>query len=227
MRLAASMSPCQAECSTISTNSACDRCDSASSSSRSSQRRPAGQTKFARERELNVPQSRVDGRREKRGRKPPARMRIARAQRLQPVFGFLLQTFECGIGSERAAHQKPSFRVAWCPLRQAGRRFERIRPFRLGGKSLAADRRRPRARCRKDYDCRLAPSIRDSVRQIDPDRNVVRRFLPIAHMLVDAARDQPVGGARRQQQVIDADAVILLPGAGLIIPERIKARVVA
>ena len=38
---------------------------------------------------------------------------------------------------------------------------------------------------------------------------------------------QPVGGLRRQQQVVDADAVVLLPGAGLIIPERVEARVVA
>ena len=30
-------------------------------------------------------------------------------------------------------------------------------------------------------------------------------------------------GLRRQQQVVDADAVVLLPGAGLIIPERVEA----
>ena len=38
------------------------------------------------------------------------------------------------------------------------------------------------------------------------------------------AVDEPVGGLRRQQQVVDADAVVLLPGAGLIVPERVEAR---
>ena len=36
-----------------------------------------------------------------------------------------------------------------------------------------------------------------------------------------AARE-PVGGLRRQQQVVDADAPVLLPGAGLIIPEGVE-----
>ena len=35
---------------------------------------------------------------------------------------------------------------------------------------------------------------------------------------------EPVGGLRREQQVIDADAVVLLPGAGLVIPERVFMR---
>ncbi len=34
---------------------------------------------------------------------------------------------------------------------------------------------------------------------------------------------EPVGRLRRQQQVVDADAVVPLPGAGLIIPERVEA----
>jgi hypothetical protein len=42
-------------------------------------------------------------------------------------------------------------------------------------------------------------------------------------MLVDAGCHQPVGGLRGEEQVVDADAVVLLPGAGLIIPERIDA----
>ena len=36
--------------------------------------------------------------------------------------------------------------------------------------------------------------------------------------------DQPVGCLRGQQQMVDADAVVLLPGAGLIVPEREQAR---
>ena len=42
-------------------------------------------------------------------------------------------------------------------------------------------------------------------------------------MLVDAGGDQPVGGLGREQQVIDANAVVLLPGAGLIVPEAVEA----
>ena len=46
-------------------------------------------------------------------------------------------------------------------------------------------------------------------------------------MAVDAGIDEPVGGLRRQQHVVDADAVVLGPGAGLIVPERVEAAGVA
>ena len=42
-------------------------------------------------------------------------------------------------------------------------------------------------------------------------------------MLFDRGRAEAVGGLRRQQQVVDADAVVLLPGAGLVVPERVGA----
>ena len=38
---------------------------------------------------------------------------------------------------------------------------------------------------------------------------------------------QPIGRLRRQKQVVDANAVVLLPGARLIVPERIEAARVA
>jgi len=41
-------------------------------------------------------------------------------------------------------------------------------------------------------------------------------------MLVDAARRQPVSRLGRQQQVVDPDAPVLLPGAGLIVPEGVE-----
>src|SRR5262249_15470726 len=63
--------------------------------------------------------------------------------------------------------------------------------------------------------------------EIGPDRNVIRRLLPAAHVLVDADGDQPIGRLRRQQQMIDADAVVLLPGAGLVVPKRVRAGPVA
>ena len=46
-------------------------------------------------------------------------------------------------------------------------------------------------------------------------------------MAVDAGVDQPVGGLRRQQQMVDADAVVLLPGAGLVVPEGVEVGGVA
>ena len=55
------------------------------------------------------------------------------------------------------------------------------------------------------------------------NRHVVGRLFPSAHVLVDAGADEPVGGLRRQQHMVDADAVVLLPGAGLIVPERVEA----
>ncbi len=45
-------------------------------------------------------------------------------------------------------------------------------------------------------------------------------------MLVDPDATQPVAGLRRQQQMVDPDAVVLLPGAGLVIPERVLAGLV-
>ena len=49
-------------------------------------------------------------------RQPRARIGIVRAQRLQPALRFLLEIVE-------GAHETPSFRYAWRPLMQAGRRF--------------------------------------------------------------------------------------------------------
>ena len=46
-------------------------------------------------------------------------------------------------------------------------------------------------------------------------------------MAVDAGIDQPVGGLRRQQQMIDADAVVFGEGAGLVVPERVEIAGVA
>src|SRR5690348_10047427 len=42
-------------------------------------------------------------------------------------------------------------------------------------------------------------------------------------MLVYPRADEAVGGLRRQEAVVDADAVVLLPGTRLIVPERVDA----
>src|SRR5688572_4331720 len=60
--------------------------------------------------------------------------------------------------------------------------------------------------------------------EIRPDRHVVRRLLPGAHVAVHADMGQAVAGLRRQQQVVDPDTPVLLPGAGLVVPERVLAR---
>src|SRR5688500_236538 len=61
---------------------------------------------------------------------------------------------------------------------------------------------------------------------LDPDRHVVRGFFPGAHMAVDTGLVEPVGGFGREHDVIDADAVVPLPGAGLVVPERVDAAAV-
>src|SRR5262249_17066677 len=64
-------------------------------------------------------------------------------------------------------------------------------------------------------------------REVRPYRHVVGWLFPGTHVTVDAGSRQPICRLRRQQQVIDADAVVLLPSAGLIIPERVESWCVA
>ncbi len=95
-----------------------------------------------------------------------------------------------------------------------------------GGSSNFSPRRPPR-RARRSAPARSKCSRSRSVVALERYQSLssamtgtcVGRFLPAADMLVDAAGDKLVGRFRRQQQVVDADAVVLLPGAGLIVPE--------
>ena len=57
--------------------------------------------------------------------------------------------------------------------------------------------------------------------QVDPDRNMVGRLFPGPDIAVDPDPEEAVAGLRRQQQVIDANPVVFLPRAGLIVPERV------
>ena len=52
---------------------------------------------------------------------------------------------------------------------------------------------------------------------------MVAGLLAAAIFLVDPGVEQPVGGLRRQQRMIDADAIVLLPRTGLVVPERVDA----
>src|SRR5438105_699794 len=52
---------------------------------------------------------------------------------------------------------------------------------------------------------------------------MVGRLFPGAHVFVDGRAGELIGGWRREQDVVDADAVVLLPGAGLVVPERVEA----
>src|ERR1700691_2427255 len=63
-----------------------------------------------------------------------------------------------------------------------------------------------------------------SSRQVDPHGRMVGGLVPGSHLLVDRDRLQLVGGLRRQEQMVDADAVVLLPGGSLIIPKAVEAR---
>ena len=62
--------------------------------------------------------------------------------------------------------------------------------------------------------------------ELEHHRHVVRRLLPAARSRIDLAFDQPVRGLRRQQHVVDAKPVVLLPGAGLVVPEGVAMRLV-
>src|SRR5215831_12459368 len=62
--------------------------------------------------------------------------------------------------------------------------------------------------------------------QLDKDRHVIRGLLPAARRGIDLARLQPICRLRREQQVVDAQALVLLPGAGLIVPEGVAVRLV-
>src|SRR6266481_3840568 len=83
-----------------------------------------------------------------------------------------------------------------------------------------------RCRC-SSTGCRAAGTeLRRLEIEIGPDRHVVRRFFPGAHIAVDADIDQPVAGLRRQQQMVDPQAPVLLPGPGLVVPEGVLAGLV-
>src|SRR5690242_4988846 len=54
-----------------------------------------------------------------------------------------------------------------------------------------------------------------------PDRRVVGRLIEAARLAVDLAITEAIGGLGREQQVVDAQALVALPAARLIIPEGI------
>src|SRR5580692_8678517 len=61
-----------------------------------------------------------------------------------------------------------------------------------------------------------------SCRQVDPHGRMIRGLVASAHLLVDRHRLQLVCSLRRQEKMVDADAVVLLPCPGLIIPEGVE-----
>src|SRR5439155_18090029 len=63
--------------------------------------------------------------------------------------------------------------------------------------------------------------------KFDHHRHVVGGLFPAAYVAIDGGRRQPVGGLRREQDVVDPDAVVFLPGPSLVVPERVEARLVA
>src|SRR4051812_29476240 len=63
---------------------------------------------------------------------------------------------------------------------------------------------------------RISPN---SVLQLDDDGHVVGGLLHVARVAVGLDALEAVGGLGREQVEVDADAVVTLPGAGLIVPE--------
>ena len=62
--------------------------------------------------------------------------------------------------------------------------------------------------------------------EVDAHRHVVGRLVEVPQLLVDRDRAQAVGRPGREQQVVDAQALVALPGAGLIVPEAVEAGLV-
>ena len=54
-----------------------------------------------------------------------------------------------------------------------------------------------------------------------PDRHVIGRLFAFANIAVYVAGAEPVGGLGRKQDMVDADALVLAPGPGLVVPEGI------
>src|SRR5215472_5321880 len=61
-------------------------------------------------------------------------------------------------------------------------------------------------------------------REFAPDRRVVRGAVLGPGPLVDVAGGDPVRRLRRQQQMIDPQALVAMPASGLIIPESVAVR---
>src|SRR5215470_14152420 len=61
-------------------------------------------------------------------------------------------------------------------------------------------------------------------REFAPDGGVVRGAVLGPGLLVDVAGGDPVRRLRRQQQMVDSQALVAVPASGLIIPESVAMR---
>ena len=53
---------------------------------------------------------------------------------------------------------------------------------------------------------------------------MVGRLVGAARLAIDAGRLESIGGLGRQQQMIDAQSLVALPAAGLVVPEGVEPR---
>ena len=67
------------------------------------------------------------------------------------------------------------------------------------------------------------PLLQRFVRQFDPDRGMVARVLPPAHVLVDLRLRQPCRGFGTQQEMVDPQPGVARVGIAKIVPERVDA----
>ena len=71
---------------------------------------------------------------------------------------------------------------------------------------------------------RDADQTQRSNSQVAQNRNMVGGFFPPSNLAFYGAADEPVGSLRRQQDVVDSDAVVLNPCTRLIIPKCVAMR---
>ena len=64
-----------------------------------------------------------------------------------------------------------------------------------------------------------ARAARALKRQLRHHRHMVGGLVPAADVAMDRHARQAIGRLRREQQMVDADAVVTPPGAGLVVPE--------
>src|SRR6266478_5436484 len=70
----------------------------------------------------------------------------------------------------------------------------------------------------KSTAARFGPRISRRLEvEVSPYRHVVRWLFPAAHIAIDPDIDQAIAGLRRQQQMIDPQTLVFLPGTGLVI----------
>lgn len=113
------------------------------------ERLPILESVFTRQRVLHIPKNRIRGRFWKCAQQSFTGFGIFGAQGFEPAFGFLLQVVEGGLRRDSPGHAIPSFRIRLKSVEYRPGMKVRIvvQDCWVEARSLATDRRRPRALC--------------------------------------------------------------------------------